>query len=258
MKFVIFFVLFLFSINIFAMGDIKKGHELAKRSELANEGFIGEVANMKMLITSARGETIEREMRGTTYEIKGKTQKKLLEFKKPLDIRGTKLLTWTHKKEDDDQWLFLPSLKRVKRISSSSKSASFMGSEFSYEDLGSQSVEKYDYFYLKDGTIDGNAVWVMDSIPKVKSGYSKQRVYMSQKYLIALKVEYFNRRNEHFKTATFKKIKKFKVAGKTMYRAQSAKMENLQTKKSSEFLWLDLQLGGKLKEKSFHKRELKR
>ena len=73
------------------------------------------------------------------------------------------MLTWTHKKEDDDQWLYLPSMKKVKRISShESKTGSFMGSEFSYEDLGSQEVEKYKYKFVKDDELSGRKAWLIE------------------------------------------------------------------------------------------------
>ena len=71
-------------------------------------------------------------------------------FDEPRDVKGTALLIHAHRESADDQWLYLPALKRVKRISSSNQSGSFMGSEFAYEDMSSPEVEKFTYMYLRD------------------------------------------------------------------------------------------------------------
>ena len=122
-----------------------KGLRLAKELEVANRGFVGESSEMEMILIDAYKSKTVRQMTGKTMETKSDGDKSLMVFQNPKDVKGTKMLTHTHKKGDDDQWLFLPSLRRVKRISSRSKTSSFMGSEFSYEDLGSQEIDKYQF-----------------------------------------------------------------------------------------------------------------
>ncbi|MCB0355971.1 MAG: outer membrane lipoprotein-sorting protein, partial [Bdellovibrionales bacterium] len=186
--------------------------------------------------------------------VKGDDDKSIITFLWPADVKGSKMLTHTHKKDDDDQWLFLPALKRVKRISSRSKTGSFMGSEFSYEDLSSQEIEKYKYKWLRDEKFNGEDHWVIERFPiDSKSGYKRQVVWLSKKILHASKVDYYDRKNELLKTATFHDYVKLK----RWWRPGSIKMINHQTKKSSILKWKNRKIGLKFSAKDFHKNSLK-
>ena len=105
---------------------------------------------MTLELINAHGDVTKRKMVMEVLEGTDDGDKSRSVFEWPADVKGTKLLTWTHKKGDDDRWLYLPAVKRVKRISSSNKSGSFMGSEFAYEDFSSQEVEKYTYKLLDE------------------------------------------------------------------------------------------------------------
>ena len=209
---------------------------------------------MEMVLISAHGEQVNRRMSSKAMEVKGDGDKSIITFLWPADVKGSKMLTHTHKKDDDDQWLYLPALKRVKRISSSSKTGSFMGSEFSYEDLSSQEVEKYNFKWIRDEKIKGEDHWVVERYPKDKnSGYKKQVIWMSKKTLQANKIEYYDRKDELLKTAVFSGYKKIKK----WWRPGSIKMVNHQTKKSSIMNWKDRKLGLNFTSKDFHKHSLK-
>lgn len=236
-----------------------KGMRIAKEVEVKSNGFIGETTTMKMVLIDAYGAKTTRIMEGKVLEVKGDGDKSLSIFLNPKDVKGTKMLTHTHKSKDDSQWLYLPSLRRVKRISSSNKSSSFMGSEFSYEDLGSQELEKYNYKWLKDAKMGKKkkAIWVLERKPKIKSGYSKQIIYMSKKIHSPLKIEYFDRKSELLKTAVFTGYKTYKVKGKKIHRAGQIHMKNVQTKKESIFSWSSRKIGIKLPARMFKKTGLK-
>lgn len=234
----------------------EKGTKIAKEIELRNDGFIGESSKMKMVLIDAHGTSTDREMDGTVMEVPGDGNKSMSIFLAPKDVKGTKMLTWAHKNSDDEQWLYLPSLRRVKRISGKNKSASFMGSEFSYEDIGGQEVEKYNYKWIKDGKMAGQDIWVLERIPLRDSGYSKQVLYVSQKYNNALKVEYFDRKNELLKVGEFSEFKQFKVGPKTFWLANKIHMKNVQTQKQSTFTWLERKVGVKHKANYFETRNL--
>jgi hypothetical protein len=120
-----------------------KGEEVAKKVEQMATGYKGENSTMTMLLYDARNNVIERKMEFISKEIGSTGKKSLMEFTKPSDVKGTKLLTWSHEDKDDSQWLYLRSLRRVKRIISKAKRSSFMGSEFSYEDFSSAQPEKF-------------------------------------------------------------------------------------------------------------------
>ncbi|OUR96790.1 hypothetical protein A9Q84_10640 [Halobacteriovorax marinus] len=237
----------------------EKGLRIAKESESRNNGFIGEESNLEMVLIDAYGSRIIRKMKGKVFEVIGDGDKSLNIFMNPKDVKGTKMLTWSHKDKDDKQWLYLPSLRRVKKISSKNKSSSFMGSEFSYEDLGSQETEKYTYNFIKDGkSSEGKDVYILERKPKAKSGYSKQVIYISKDHMNTVYVEYFDRKGEILKKAVMSGFKSYTIKGKTIHRPNQIHMKNLQTKKESIFKWHDRKIGIKLKERLFTKRALKK
>ena len=148
---------------------------------------------------------------------------------------------------------FLPAIKRVKRISSNNKSGSFMGSEFSYEDLASQEVEKFTHTFLEEVTENGRKMWKMKRVPVDKrSGYSKQIAWVDQGYMNPVKIEYYDRKEELLKTATFSRYKKHKE----LWRAGLIEVINHQTKKASRLVWKNRKLGVNLDEDSFDSDEL--
>ncbi len=225
-----------------------RGLEIAQATDRANAGFGTESSSMEMKLINAHGETVNRKLSISTIEGESDGDKSVAAFSWPADVNGTKLLTWSHKKGDDDQWLYLPAIKRIKRISARNKSGAFMGSEFAYEDLGSQEVEKYTYKFVRDDTIDGRKVWVSERRPTdERSGYARQVVYTDQEYMNPLKIEYFDRKDELLKTAVFSGYAKH---GK-WWRVGQIDMFNAQTKKRSILTWSKRQLGVELDEDDF-------
>jgi outer membrane lipoprotein-sorting protein len=226
----------------------QKGLEIAKKVDAYNDGYKGESSRMEMVLVNAHGDRTTRKMRSAQIEKAGDGDRSRIEFEWPADVKGTRMLTWSHKRGNDDQWLFLPAINRVKRISSNNKSGSFMGSEFAYEDLGSQEVEKYVHKYVGDEAQDGRKTWKIERVPVEKdSGYSKLVTWIDQQYMQPLKIQYFDRKGELLKTATFGGYEKF---GK-WYRPGSIAMVNHQTKKESHLTWRERKLGVELREKDF-------
>ena len=131
-----------------------------------------------MILRNRRGDESTREMRTQVLEVEGDGDRTVIVFNQPRDVKGTAFLSHMHKEGSDDQWLYLPALKRVKRIASNNKAGPFMGSEFAYEDISSQEVEKYTYLYLRDEVLDGQATFVVERDPvDSRSGYSRQVVW---------------------------------------------------------------------------------
>lgn len=261
-KVILTFLLFASIINLNISASVPsgnaKGMEIALKMKKASDGFIGEESSMKMVLIDAYKAKAVREMEGKILEIEGDGDKSLSTFLNPKDVKGTKMLTWSHKEEDDDQWLYLPVSKRLRRISSRSKSSSFMGSEFSYEDLGSQEIEKYNFEFIKEDKLNNETIWVLNRYPKSKSGYSKQVLYVSQSKLHPLKIEYFDRKDELLKVAQFSEYKEYEINNKKMYRAGQIHMVNVQTKKESIFTWESRKLGVQHSDRVFDKNTLKK
>lgn len=230
----------------------EKGLEIARLNEQANTGFIGELAKTEMTLVNAHGDVIQREMRMKLRETADDGDQSISYFLRPADIKGTRMLTWTHKDRNDDQWMYLPSIKRVKRISSRSQSGAFMGSEFAFEDLGSQEPEKYTHKFLREETTGymgtPREAWVTWRDPvDPRSGYSHQHVWMDKEWLQPLYVEYYDRKGELLKVATFTGFKQY---GK-LWRIGQIDMVNVQTRKRSTISWKDRKLGLKFDAEDF-------
>ena len=142
-----------------------KGLAIARSADRRDLGFQDTQVDMLMVLKNRHGQESRRKIRNRTLEQKDDGDKSLIIFDSPRDIQGTAFLSFTHKSGPDDQWLYLPALKRVKRIASNNKSGPFMGSEFAYEDIASQEVEKYTYKYLRDEACDALTCFVVERYP---------------------------------------------------------------------------------------------
>ena len=196
-------------------------------------------------------------MRYRVLEEENDGDKSLTIFDSPRDVKGTAFLNYTHKVGDDDQWLYLPALKRVKRISSRNKSGSFMGSEFSYEDISSQEVEKYTYRWLRDERCDSLECHIIERYPvdRKNSGYSRQVAWIDKEESRTWKVEYFDRKNSHLKTLVISGYEKYNGR---FWRAAELHMVNHRTGKNTVLQFSNFRFNTGLGEADFSKNSLKR
>jgi outer membrane lipoprotein-sorting protein len=234
----------------------KRGLEIATEVDARNTGWVDFTARMNMTLTDRKGRTTTREIHSKTLEILGDGDKAMSIFKTPRDIKGTAMLTFSHKLEADDQWLYLPALKRVKRISSRNKSGPFMGSEFAFEDLGSQEFEKYEHTFLGEDTLNGIKSLKIKQTPLYRyTGYSKQVVWIDARRYIPLKIAFYDRKGSPLKTLLFKNYQQY--LGK-FWRAEQMVMNNHQNKKSTVLTWSNYQFKTGLKASDFKSNKLKR
>lgn len=234
-------------------GQEDRGRRIAEAAEKADRGFNSFVVNSKMILTNRNGQTSERLLTIKTLEVLSDGDKNLIVFQSPKDVKGTATLSFTHKEGDDDQWLYLPAIKRVKRISSSNKSGPFMGSEFAYEDLASFEIEKFTYNFLRE---EGNLL-VVEQYPKdPKSGYTRRIVtYNKGKNYRIEKVDFYDRKENLLKTLLYKNYNQYLDK---FWRAQEFEMINHQTGKTTRLLFEDYDFTTQLGEEDFSQTALKR
>ena len=220
----------------------EKGTKVAVEAHEANAGWATEHSTLSMLLVSAQGEESTRKLNIDTEERKNDGDRSRVTFEAPADVKGTRLLTWSHKDGNDDQWLYLPSIKRVKRISSSDKSGSFMGSEVAYEDLGSQEPEKYKYKLLAEVQERGRDCWQLERVPLAKNtGYARQVLWLDKEWHLPVHIDYYDRKNDLLKTSYYAGQAKY---GKT-WRVGKIEVTNVQTKKKTVLTWTDRRFGVK-------------
>ncbi|KZX78616.1 hypothetical protein A3715_10130 [Oleiphilus sp. HI0009] len=245
-----------FASNLFAQTPQEKGLEIAIESDKRNHGWQDSTADMTMTLRNKQGEESIRSLRVKSLEVEDDGDKSMTIFDEPKDVRGTALLTFSHKTEADDQWLFLPALKRVKRIASRNKSGPFMGSEFAFEDLSSQEVEKYTYNYLNDEACGDLECFVVERTPTDKySGYTKQIAWIDQTEYRVIKIEFYDRKKSLLKTLDFKGYQQY--LGQ-YWRPEMMLMQNHQTGKSTDLTWSNYAFQTGLADGDFTKNNLKR
>ena len=235
----------------------EKGLAIAREADQRDTGFKDYTSDMLMILRNKHGKESIRKIRIKVFEVEDDGDKSLTIFDNPRDVKGTAFLNYTHKVGDDDQWLYMPALKRVKRISSRNKSGSFMGSEFSYEDISSQEVEKYTYKRVRDENYDGHQCFVVDFYPvdKKNSGYTRQLNWIDKKEYRTLKTEFFDKKHSHLKTLTFSGYKRYLDK---YWRADGLLMINHQNGKSTRLEFSNYKFRTGLKATDFNKNSLKR
>jgi len=235
----------------------EKGLRIANEADAYDAGFKDSTADMVMILKNRAGQTSTRKIRAKTLEGAGDGDKSLSLFDEPADVKGTAMLTFSHGLKPDDQWMYLPALSRVKRISSKSKSGPFMGSEFAFEDLGSQEVEKYTYKYLREEPCgNGWTCHVIERIPAYKhSGYSKQVGWLDTKEYRAVKIDFYDRKGDKLKTLT---NSGYQVYAGHHWRPSTMNMQNHQTGKSTVLKWNNYAFQTGLTNGDFNKNALAR
>lgn len=235
----------------------EKGLLIAMEVDRRYKGFADYTSDMTMILKNRQGKESRRTIRNRVLEMEGDGNKSLSIFDTPRDVKGTAFLSFSHKVGDDEQWLYLPALKRVKRINSRNKSGSFVGSEFAYEDIASQEVEKYTYKHLREEAINGTLCFVGESYPvdKRNSGYTKRISWTDTGEYLVRKVEFYDRRQSLLKTLTIMDYQHY--LGK-FWRPARMEMVNHQTGKSTILLMGNYQFQTGLTEKDFNSTSLKR
>ena len=235
------------------------GLAIAREARERQIGFGNFTADQTMVLRNKQGQESRRKLRVRVLEVEGDGDKSMFVFDQPRDVEGTALLIYAHKEEADEQWLYLPALKRVKRISSANRSGSFMGSEFSYEDMGAQEVEKFTYQYLREEPCgEGGELMcaVSERFPvDRRSGYQRQVTWHDRDALRLLKVEYYDRKNAHLKTLT---VRDYAQYLDKYWHAGEMNMVNHLTGKSTVLTWADYRFGTDLDANDFSQTGLRR
>ncbi len=234
----------------------RTGLEIMAEVVERDSGFGDSIVDLTMMLFNHQGDKSIRQIKFKTLEMQDDGDKSLSVFNSPKDIKGTAFLSFTHALEADEQWLYLPAIKRVKRISSSNKSGPFLGSEFAFEDLTSFELEKFSYQYLRDETINGIDSFVIEMYPQYKhSGYTRQIMWVDKQRYIPVKVTYYDRKDALLKTLTYKKYQQYL---EQYWRSDEMEMENHQNGKKTLLHWNKYQFKVGLSDRDFDRNSLKR
>jgi len=163
---------------------------------------------LTMTLINSNGSTRIRKIK-QFYKDFGSEEKNIMFFMSPADVKNTSFMNWSYDSDKpDDQWIYLPALKKVKRISSDSKSDYFMGSDFTYDDLGDRKLDADVHKLLREETVDGIACYVVESVPKDEDYmYSKTITWIRKDNFVGVKREFYDEDGELLKTLSIKEVK---------------------------------------------------
>ncbi len=213
-------------------------------------------ANLTMILINANGDQRVREIKQFIRDF-GKVEKKIMFFIKPADVRNTSFMNWSYDdpNKDDDQWIYLPALKKVKRISSDSKGDYFMGSDFTYDDLGDRKPNEDTHKILREEKLNGEDCYVIESIPKDEEYmYSKTVTWIIKDKWIGLKKEFYDEDGEFLKTLTVQKYDK--ING--YWIITGIKMDNVQKKHQTIMKLSNVKINVGIPANKFTERMMKR
>jgi len=221
------------------------------------------VTDMKMILIDKNGSKRVRDMKSISKEI-GDVKKSMIFFTAPSDVKNTAFLTYDYSNEakDDDQWLYLPALKKTKRIPSSDKSGSFMGSDFTYSDMTDPNLDDYTYKILKETKFKGNDIWIIESTPKSQktineTGYKKSQVYIRKDILMPVAGKHYLAKGKKIKLFQVRELKKIEGI---WFATQTSMITKLgkQTIHKTLLIQSDLKIDKSLKESNFSVRAIEK
>ncbi len=227
-----------------ALDPLEAGARIMAAADAAENGFGNLTVDLDMILRTANGREALRSLTIAQLEVPGDGDRTLVTFDQPKAIRGTGLLSHAHGDRLDDQWLYLPALRRVKKIGARNRSGPFLGSEFSFEDLTSQPLAKFSDRFLGLVPCEAGRCYQIKRVPLDEfSGYSWQTLWVDSDALRVRRIEYFDRQE---------RLKKVLVADGfeqhqgRFWRATNMEMTNVRTGKSTVLRWRNFRYGGDL------------
>jgi Outer membrane lipoprotein-sorting protein len=220
-----------------------------------------EETRSKLTLVDPSGKEKERELIVTSRTGDDGLAKIVLKFLAPADIRNTGLLTWEQPgDQDDDQWLYLPATKSVKRVASASKKGSFMGTDLAFEDLRPENLDAHAYNVVREEDLGGQRCWVIEAVPstdkeKLESGYGKRVLWVRKDLHLTVQTEYYNKSGKLSKRAT---LSDFANVGGEAWRAKTARVETLDRKTATVLTTLEQKVNQEVDENLLTEQGLKR
>ena len=191
--------------------DEPKARAIMEKVDARDDGDNG-TSDMTMTLIDKHGNKRVREIRARTKD-EGKDTYRIMFFISPPDVKDTGFLTYDYDDpgKDDDQWLYLPALRKTKRIASSDKSGSFMGSDLNYSDMTSRNLQEYDFSLMKEDAVDDHKVWLIQAVPRTRkvideTGYSKSVLFVRQDNYVVVRAVHWVADSDRLKYFDVKRL----------------------------------------------------
>jgi outer membrane lipoprotein-sorting protein len=214
-----------------------------------------QTSDLTMTLINKSGDQRVRKIKQFTKDL-GDVEKSIMFFFSPADVKNTSFMNWTYDSDkSDDQWIYLPALKKTKRISSDSKSDYFMGSDFTYDDLGDRKLEDDTHKLLREETMDGKECYVVESVSKDEDYmYSKTVVWVNKSNFIGVKKEFYDEDEDLLKTLTIKEVEKISE----IWVITNSEMKNVQKNHRTTIILSKIQINTGISDSKFTERMMMR
>lgn len=214
------------------------------------------VSDLTMVLINKRGNERVRKLRTTRKDYGNGEAKSVAYFLSPADVKGTAFLVWEHADKANDVFIYLPALKKIRRIASDQKKQSFMGSDFSYADMENDDVDDSKHRILSEEDLDGRPCWVIESIPNPDSDseYGKLTSWVDKAEFIPYKVEFDDKKGKPFKVMN---VLRTGPVGEDILPLHFS-MENLQKNHKTELSLDNIKIDQEISDKEFTHRAIQR
>ena len=212
-------------------------------------------SDLTMTLINKSGDQRVRKIKQFTKDL-GDLEKSIMFFVSPADVKNTSFMNWTYDSDQsDDQWIYLPALKKTKRISSDSKSDYFMGSDFTYDDLGDRKLEDDTHKLLREETMDGKECYVIESLSKDEDYmYSKTVVWVNKSNFIGVQKEFYDEDEDLLKVLAIKEVEE--ISG--IWVITNSEMKNVQKNHRTTMVLNNIQINTGMSESKFSERMMMR
>jgi hypothetical protein len=205
------------------------GREIMEEQKARHETRT-EASDEIMLLVDKDGNKEQRLLKNFAMKVKEDETRFLVVFHHPASVRGTALLTWDYEKRDNDQWLYLPAQKKMRRVAGNSRQGYFMGTDFTFEDLDPEDIDNFEYRVLREEAVEGQECWVIEALPSSdeaarSSGYNRRLLWVRKDIYFTVRIDFYNKRNVLIKTQTNHDL--INIEGE-LWRCQKILMNNLE------------------------------
>ncbi len=195
-------------------------------------------------------------------EAKDGNQKYFMYFHEPGDIRQMTFMVWKYPAREDDRWIFIPAIDLIRRIAADDKRSSFVGSDFTYEDVSGRDLESDTHTFLREEKLGENDCYVIQSTPKVSVDYVRRFSWIAKETLLPLREEYFDAQDELYRVFTADKVEEITVGegdgNKTITTVTKRTMKNVKTGHRTEVIYESVVYNLGLEDKDFSERRMRR
>ncbi len=233
--------------------------ELVARSRAAFYAAAGDMrARVQMALISEGGRTRERELTMLRKNFEGGEQRYYMYFHRPSDVRGTTFMVWRYTEADDDRWIFVPAINLVRRIAASDARSSFVGTDFSYEDVSGRDVGGDRHRILREETLDARPAYVVESEPVRAADYERRLSWIDQATHLPLREEYYDVQGTLFRVFTIDEIREIEAPGGAIPTAVKRTMQNVKTGHRTEVTFAEIEYDVGIEDDLFTEGNLRR